>query len=84
MRMTADQQSWLCKALTGLQGGSVRRYHDCMWLGFGDLWCTLERELAGMGVIRTRGRFGEDVSITERGEELARELRGESRELASA
>lgn len=79
MRMTANQQVWLRDALSGLEGGSVRRYHDCMWLGFGDLWSDLEQQLAGMGMIRTAGRHGEVVHITERGTILARQLRGEEK-----
>lgn len=77
MRVTANQQVWLRDALSGLEGGSVRRYHDCMWLGFGDLWSELEQQLSGMGMIRTAGRHGENVQITERGAVFAKQLRGD-------
>lgn len=74
MNLTDQQKQWLHEALSALANGSSKRYHDVMWLGFGDLWSELESRLTRGGAIRVRGRHGEDVSLTDAGQQLLREL----------
>ena len=74
MKLNDVQRQWLHDALRSLETGSVKQYHDAMWLGFGDVWSQLETHLSNNGAIRVQGRHGENVALTPLGAQLAREL----------
>lgn len=68
MRLDADQQGWLARALAALHTGDTKRFEDSLWLGFGDRWQPLKGALIRQGYLLNGD--GRSLTLAERGEQL--------------
>lgn len=68
MKLDAEQQGWLARALAALHTGDEKRFEDSLWLGFGDRWQPLKGALVRQGyLLNGEGRA---LTLGERGEAL--------------
>lgn len=72
MRLDAEQQGWLARALNALNDGDERRFEDSLWLGFGDGWKPLRTALVRHGYL-LNGE-GRSLTLAGRGEQLLEKL----------
>lgn len=72
MRLDAEQQTWLAKALEALDGGDEKRFEDSLWLGFGDQWKPLKSSLVRHGYLLNGP--GRSLKLGDRGEQLMTKL----------
>jgi hypothetical protein len=68
MKLNAEQQGWLARALAALHTGDERRFEDSLWLGFGDGWQPLKVALVRQGYLLNGD--GRALTLAERGESL--------------
>lgn len=68
MRLNAEQQGWLARALAALHTGDEKRFEDSLWLGFGDGWMPLKKALVRQGYLANGD--GKALSLGDRGEAL--------------
>lgn len=68
MKLDADQQGWLARALAALHTGDERRFEDSLWLGFGDHWQPLKVALVRQGYLLNGD--GRALTLADRGEQL--------------
>ncbi len=68
MKLDAEQQGWLARALAALHTGDERRFEDSLWLGFGDRWQPLKVALVRQGYLLNGD--GRALSLADRGEAL--------------
>ena len=79
MQLTPTQAAALSRALDILSHGHSGRFEDELWLGFGDEWWPLRERLLKGAYIRRLGGIRDELTVTERGEDLLTQLQGNQR-----
>jgi hypothetical protein len=76
MQLSQPQVAALSRALEVLTHGHSGRFEDELWLGFGDEWWPLRKKLLSGAYVRSLGGIRDELTVTERGENLLTQLQG--------
>jgi hypothetical protein len=79
MQLSQPQAAALSRALKVLTHGHSNRFEDELWLGFGDEWWPLRERLLKGSYVRSLGGIRDELTVTERGENLLTQLQGKQR-----
>jgi hypothetical protein len=79
VHLSKTQAECLARALNLLFNGHSGRFEDELWLGFADGWWPLRQQLVKGGFVRCLGGLRDEMTITERGQDLIAQLEGKQR-----
>lgn len=79
VHLSKAEAECLGRALGLLSNGHSGRFEDELWLGFADGWWPLRQRLLKAGYVRSLGGLRDEMTITERGQDLMSQLDGNQR-----
>jgi len=83
MRVAVEEREPLSRAMSELTEGDSRRFCDSMWLGFGDRWKRVLKDLTEGGFVAVLDQeCNEGIRITDRGRALTANLIKATRQTA--